>query len=502
MSGLNVSETQKGFSMEKDLLQTLLDLEKENKIEEIQSILKDKQYRGNPIIDYYKAHLYYIGFIYEKDLEKSMQHLKGAAIKNYASACYMLSLAYERGDGVDVDLSIANEYLLKAAEQNYLPAVNHYGEILLMGRLDFKIDQERGFDLFRQCSAAGYDKGRINYAYCLCYKVGNDGNYEEGFKMLNELAEKGYPEAMYNLGKIYFEGYGTRRDIIRANYFLLRATEMGHLFAAKMMGDCYYDGIGVAIDHKLAYKYYKRAADLGNNEAAQLVANCLIAGDGVKMNFEEAIAYCVKAAHGGDSEAQVSLGNRYFYGDGLRRNYERAVYWFQEAAKQNNAIGLKNTADMLVEGKGCKKDIKKAIEYYARAVDLNYYDAAAPLAYLYETGGKVIRKNYELAVKYYQIAYEDNDDGYAAMKYADLVSEGKGVPYPEYTKATKAYEFGAHKEIMRCIKKAGEAYLKGIGVNRDYERALRYYLDAAKLGDEESAILVNLIRRSMEFSSY
>ena len=488
--------------MEKDLLQTLLELEKQNNTAQIQKIINRKDLRGDAVLEYYIAHLYYIGYIYEKDLEQSMQHLKASAIKNYASACFMLSTCYERGDGVDVDLSIANEYLLKAAEQNYLPAVNHLGEVLLMGRLDIQIDPVKAFSLFNQCAVNGYEKGRINYAYCLCYNVGNDGNYEEGFKILSELAEKGYPEAMYNLGKIYFEGHGTRKDIIRANYWLMRATEGGHLFAAKMLGDCYYDGIGVAIDHKLAFRYYKKAADLGNNEAAQLVANCLIAGDGVNMDFEEAIAYCVKAAHGGDAEAQVSLGNRYFYGDGLRRNYERAVYWYQEAAKQNNPVGLKNTADMLVEGKGCKKDIAKAIGYYTKAVELNYYDAAAPLAYLHETGGKSLKRNYELAVKYYLIAYEDNGDEYAAMKYADLVSEGKGVPYPEYTKATKAYEFAAHKGILRCIKKAGEAYLKGVGVNRDYERALRYYLDASKLGDEESTILVSVIRRSMEFSSY
>ena len=488
--------------MAKDLLQTLLDLEKENKTSEIEAIINRKDLAGDPVLEYYLAHLYYIGYIYTKDIEKSMQHLKASAIKNYASACYQLSISYERGDGVDVDLSIANEYLLKAAEQNYLPAVNHLGEIYMMGRMDIKIDLNRAFDLFRQCSVAGYEKGKINYAYCLCYKIGNEGNYEEGFKLLTELAEKDYPEAMYNLGKIYFEGYGTRRDIIRANYWLMRATEGGHLFAAKMLGDCYYDGIGVAIDHKLAYKHYKMAADLGNNEAAQLVANCLISGDGVKMNFEEAIAYCVRAAHGGDSEAQVSLGNRYYYGDGLRRNYERAVYWYQEAAKQNNPVGLKNTADMLVEGKGCKKDINKAIEYYTRAVECNYFDAAAPLAYLYETGAKSIKKDYEQAVKYYLIAYENNDDEYSAMKYADLVSEGKGVPYPEYTKAAKAYEFSARKGNLKSIKKAGEAYLKGLGVNRDYERALRYYLDAAKLGDEESVILVNLIRRSMEFNNF
>ena len=94
--------------MEKDLLQTLLDLEKQDNQAEIQQILKRKDLRGDPVLEYYLAHLYYIGYIYEKDPEKSMLHLKASAIKNYASACFMLSTAYERGDNVDVDISIAN----------------------------------------------------------------------------------------------------------------------------------------------------------------------------------------------------------------------------------------------------------------------------------------------------------------------------------------------------------------------------------------------------------
>ena len=484
-----------------DLLQTLLELEKNKDVEGIKDILSNKELEKTPALEYYLAHLYYIGFIYEKDMDKALQHLRYSAMNNFAAACYMISTIYERGEGVDLDISIANEYLLKAAEQGYIPAINHLGEMYLIGRLNIKVNQELAFDCFRQCVLADYDKGKINYAYCLTYGIGNPGNYEEGFKLLTELAEKGYPEAMYNIGKVYFEGYGTRKDIIRANYWLLKATEGGHLFAAKMLGDCYYDGIGVAVDHKAAFMYYKKAADLGNNEAAQLVANCLIAGDGVKMDFKEALNYCVKAATGGDTSAQVTLGNRYYYGDGLRRNYERAVYWYQEAAKQNDPIGLKNAADMFADGTGCKKDVAKAIDYYTRAVEMNYFDAAAPLAMIYETGAKTIKKDYELAVKYYFIAYDSNDDEYAASRYADLISEGKGVPYPEYTKAAKAYEYAANKGMLYAIKKIGEVYLKGIGVNKDYEKALRYYLEASKLGDEESAILVNLIRRSMEFNT-
>lgn len=482
-----------------DLLQILLELEKNKDTASILELIKDPKNQG-PILDYYIAHLYYTGFIYDKDPEKCLQYLRASALKDYASACFMLATLYERGDCVDVDLKISNEYLLKAANQNYMPAVNHLGEMHNIGRLEIEHDPERAFELFRQCSINGYAKGKINYAYCLIYKVGNEGNYEEGFKLLTSLAEEGYPEAMYNLGKVYFEGYGTKKDIVRALYWLQRATEGNHLFAAKMLGDCYYDGIGVAINHKLAFQYYKKAADLGNNEAAQLAANCLIAGDGTKMDFKAAISYCVMAAHGGDTGAQISLGNRYYFGDGLRRSYERAVYWYQEAAKQDDPVGLKNAGDMFLAGQGCKKDVNKAIQYYTRAVELNYFAAATPLADIYATGAETIKKDYELAVKYYLIGYEDDDDEYAATQYADLVAAGKGVPYPEFTKAAKAYEFAAQKGLLYAIKKAGEAYLKGIGVNRDYERALRYYLEASRMGDEESTILINIIRRSMEFS--
>ena len=483
-----------------DLLQRLLELEKNGDVKKIKAIIADPKNAG-PVLDYYIAHLYYTGYIYEKDLDKCLQYLRASALKDYASACFMMATLYERGDGVDVDNKIANEYLIKAAEQGYLPAVNHLGEMYNIGRLDIEYNPERAFELFRQCSIAGYNKGKVNYAYCLMYKVGNEGDYETGLKLLTELSEnEGLPEAMYNLGKVYFDGFGTRRDIVRALYWLLRATEGNHLFAAKLLGDCYYDGIGVAINHKMAFQYYKKAADLGNNEAAQLCANCLIAGDGTKMDFKQAISYCVMAAQGGDTSAQISLGNRYYFGDGLRRNYERAVHWYQEAAKSDDPQGLKNAADMFAVGNGCKRDLKKAIEYYTKAVELCNFDAAAPLAEIYMGAHGTIKKDYELAVKYYQIAYEDNDDEYAASKLADLVAAGKGVPYPDYTRAAKAYEFAADKGVLYSIKKAGEYYLKGIGVNKDYEKALRYYLEASKMGDEESTILVNIIRRSMEFS--
>lgn len=482
-----------------DLLQTLLSLEKAKNYQEINKMIASHDYDEHPAFNYYLAHLYYTGTIYEKDMDKCLKYLKISAVKDYASANFMLATLFERGDGVEIDLEISNQCLKKAAEKDYLPAINHLGEILLMGRPGIEVDADQAFRLFNKCFELNYDKGMINYAYCLIYRLGNAGNPKAGIELLKELADKNYPEALYNLGKCYYDAQGVERDVIKANYYLLRASEEGHIFAPKLLGDCYYDGIGVAIDHQTAYKYYKLAADRGNNEAAQLVANCLIYGDGVHANYKEAIAYCVKCATNGDRQAQVSLGNRYFFGDGFRRNYARAAYWYQQSAKQDDPIGLKNYGDMLCKGLGVKRNTEMAKENYLRAVELYNYDAALPLAELY-AHGKGASRDFAKAVKYYELAYIYNDDEYAAYQYAELVASGKGVPSPDHSKAAKAYEFAASKEYLPAILKAGEYYLKGIGVNKDNEKALRYYLIAADMGNEEASIIVSVIRRSMEFN--
>jgi len=486
--------------MEKqDLLNKLLSLEKEKKIEEIQQYFNNSEYNDNPAMLYYKAHCYYVGFIFDKDLVKSVNLLRESANKNYASACYVLSTLLEKGEGIDRDLETANEYLSRASNLGYLPAMNHLGEVFLDGRLNYAKDEATAVDLFKAAACKKYRKAAVNYAHCLYNGIGCETNRDEAMRILESYANAGYCEAEYELGLIYYHGVGLERDSIKCTYHLLKGAEGGSDRAMKLLGDCYYDGYGVNVDHKLAFKYYRLAADKGNVEACEQASHCLIAGDGVQSSYKAAINYLVKAAVAGDSDAQVSLGNRYFYGDGFRQSLSRAAYWYKQAAKANNPTALKSYGDMLEEGKGIKRDVKKAIEMYTLAVDLGNYDACAPLADIYNRGRKGIKRDYSLALMYYEIAYRNIDDPNSAFEYAELLSHGKGVAVADYSKASKAYEFAADNGSLPAIKIIGEYYLKGIGVNKDYEKALRYYLEAAKQGDEESEILVSLIRRNIEF---
>ena len=481
---------------EKEIFKTLMTLEKEKKDKEIVKIIESHRYDNNPAFQYYLAHLYYTGYIYEKDINHCIEYLRLASIQGYASACFMLCTIFERGNGVEQDFKLSNDYLLQAANKNYLPAVNHLGEILVMGREDIAIDEKAAFEKFKYCHEKGYAKASINYGYCLLYGVGTPADPALGVNLLKKYAFEGHMEAQYNLGKAYYDGIGVPRDIVKAVYYFQEATRGGQMFAAKLLGDCYYDGQGVNIDHQLAFKYYKRAADLGNNEAAEIVANSFIYGDGVKASYEEAMNYLVKSARNGNRDAQLMLGDRYYAGNGFRKNLTRAFYWYQESAKLNESRALKKCGDMLLVGEGCKKDIVRAAEYYVKAIDRANYDAAFPLAELYENPTAELKRDYVKAVEYYEIAYINNYDPVGAYRFARLVEDGKStkVEYTPYEIA-KAYIFAAEKGYLPAAKKAGECYLKGNGVKKDYISALRYYLMAAKNGDEEAKDVVEIIRR-------
>ena len=484
----------------KDLLQYLLQLERDGKTEEIQKIIESRKYEKNPAFLYFLAHLYYTGSIYKKNIEKAVTYLKEASKKDYASADFMLCTLYERADGVERDYKLSNQYLIKAASKGYIPAVNHYGEILLMGRADIDRNDILGFSRFEYCYKQGYVRSGINLGYCLIYGVGCEADPKRGIEILTKYSDEGYAEAQYNLGKAYFDGIGVERDVIRANYYLQLATENGQLFAAKMLGDCYYDGIGVPMDHATAFKYYRIAADLGNTEAGELATHCYIYGDGVQPDYKEAMSYLVSRAQRGDNKAQIRLADCYMTGTGFRRNYYRAFFWYNEAARHDDPIGNLKVAELYMSGQGVDKNYEKAVEFYEKALELENYKAAYPLAVIFDKGKEGIKRDYNKAVEYYKIAYELNHDEKAAFDYAETLLE-RAKSDRAKADAAAAYEFAAKKRYMPGLLKAGECYLSGMGVEKDIERGFRYYLIAARMGNQDALKVVDEIRKNVQVNS-
>ncbi len=78
--------------MADNILHTLFTLEKANNIEKIKEIIDSHKYDDDPSYQYYLAHLYYVGIIFDKSNNEALEHLRLSALKDYDSAFYCISL--------------------------------------------------------------------------------------------------------------------------------------------------------------------------------------------------------------------------------------------------------------------------------------------------------------------------------------------------------------------------------------------------------------------------
>jgi TPR repeat protein len=123
---------------------------------------------------------------------------------------HLLALVYEEGRLVPKDLATARTWMLKSAEQGYVPAQDGMGEMYLNNvRHDGPIpdygEAERWLrlaafqgDADAQCSlGTGYERGWFGTT-----------DYREALMWLRKAAEQGLPDAQFGLGQMYEAGAG------------------------------------------------------------------------------------------------------------------------------------------------------------------------------------------------------------------------------------------------------------------------------------------------------
>lgn len=237
----------------------------------------------------------------------------------------------------------------------------------------------------------------------------------------------------------------------------------------------------------------------------------------------------IDAAKKGDAESQNTLGTYYYTGKKVKQNYDIALKWFSMAGKQKHVKAIANMGLCYQLGHGIKKDSMMAVKLYKESIkagntelvkqreeniskSLSAFDVHL-LADLYENGcGGIVKKNSELAFKYYKMAADnynslgaiikvastydhakkyaealpyfqkgaDMDNGFTAYKYGDYLCNGKGTKVDK-AKAANYLDKAAKLHIPNAMMMLGDLLYKGDGIQQDYARAMSLYkLAAAK----------------------
>lgn len=283
-------------------------------------------------------------------------------------------------------------------------------------------------------------------------------------------------------------------------------------------------------NYKEAFRWYNELASLNGNNSAQHMVGLMYAtgiGGSVERDQAKALLYHTYAAIGGNTKSQMTAAYRHHTGIGTPWNCNEAVFWYKEVADKAIAylrsgppggIALQKDAYKLADehggaygegasvvssGANANKAGPNSDTHAAFDDVLEYLDlmsrkgepkATFSLGRLHYEGSRTMKRNLKKARGYFltvarkywarngAIVSEENDIGKTAAKAAGYLGRmylrGEGVEQ-NFDKALVWFTRGIANGDALCQYEMGLMYLHGIGLRKDVMLAADYFRQAA-----------------------
>ncbi len=182
------------------------------------------------------------------------------------------------------------------------------------------------------------------------------------------------------------------------------------------------------------------------------------------------------------SSIASALGNRVAgYNKGIclmeKKEYGEAYDVFVSAAEKGLANAQSRLGYMYAEGLGVTQDSEKSEHWYRMAANQGDIDAMFSLGNIYYG----IRNDFNTAFHYYSDA-ADAGDADAQLSLAYMYLRGEGVEQ-DYEKAFKWTEKSAKQGLAQAQNELGRAYEQ---MKQDYNKAIEWYKKAAAQGYQDA----------------
>jgi len=390
----------------------------------------EKYYRkaaeqGDARGEYGLGELYAGGKGVQQDYAEAAKWYQKAADHGHSKGQYKLGLMYSYGQGVQQDyIKAMTLFKMAGKDINYTPPPMGY------------TDETRN----EYESRSDNEKKKIAMMNSYRYKDAANFNSMDytATIMYYRNAVAGDARSQYKLGELYVDGKGVQQDYSEAAKWYQKAAEQGNPQAQVNLGNMYRDGKGVQQDYAEAAKWYRKAAEQGDSQIQLNLANMYRDGDGLKQDYTEAAKWYQKAAEQGNPQAQVNLGNMYRDGKGVQQDYTEAAKWYRKAAEQGDSQAQFDLANMYNLGQGVQKNIIEAGNWYRKAADQGNYEAKSKVTEI------------ETSSLAFNMAEAENED-------------------------------------IDAMKRIGNMYVEGIGVQKNDIEAEKWYMKAEIKGDKEAS---------------
>jgi len=441
-----------------------------------------------------------LGLISEKDeygirdYGQALEYYKKAHELGNFKACIGLAGMYEKGLGVEADLSKKIYYLKEAAALSSKGVL--YAEV---GRMTLKGEgTEKDPILALEYLEKAVDLGCndndtlnfLNEAKGLCTP-------QAKFERYIELAKEGNHKAEFELSIFYSDGYVIPQDNAKAMDYLKKSAEGGYVRALDRLGEV---EIG-RLNYILAVEWWEKAFQNGSYQHSFDLAKLYFEGQyGIQQNTGRAVEIIKTAALMQNKECQRELGALYFKGTGVEQNNTEAFNWTSSAANAGDALAQRNLGNFYKNGTGCVRDPYRALEWYQKSADQGNAEAKYAYAYMLYKGDGVVQNLTSAAEYYKQIignkrVMQNDIELYKAALY-DLGSIY--TDQRDYFSAFPLWKEGADLDVGIDQYNLGVFYYNGWGTSKDLEKAKSYLSRADVNGVAEARNLLNAIRQDEE----
>ncbi len=173
-----------------------------------------------------------LSLMYEKgegvpqDPDRAFKWLQRAATQGMPDAQHDLGLRYYEGKGVAKDYIKAGEWWEKAAQSDVLDSQFNLGLMYHRGQ-GFERDYVRARELLFSAANKGHVRAQYSLAVIYAFGQGVKRNYDQALELFQKAADQGVAQAQYNLGVLYENGYGVSQDQEQAKHWYRLAIAQG-----------------------------------------------------------------------------------------------------------------------------------------------------------------------------------------------------------------------------------------------------------------------------------
>lgn len=228
----------------------------------------------------------------------------------------------------------------------------------------------------------------------------------------------------------------------------------------------------------------EQAAFDGDTNASYYLGMFYLNGLGTERNINKAITLLVKAAANGNIEAQYQIGLLHL-DDNADPNNENAIMWLSKAAENGHVEAQDKLGVVYFE----QKDYKQAIKWLKVSASRNVTEASYLIGLCYQNGFGVEMNTTDAAVWYTKAATRNHAIAQytLALLYQKEASQQQTGSWFNQEMAKSLFIRAAINGVAKAKVEAGKCFFNGYGVKRDYEEALKWFIQAGEKDNEPEA---------------